>query len=126
MLKAVFSFFEKICSIFNQRQQKMRYTETSVHICKNCGKKFETFNPAKRYCSIECRATAQNQRHYNKIKDKLIAGRREKAPTYKCVICGEAFKAISSKHKLTCSANCRKEYIKKYMKEDLKKYRSEI
>ena len=78
-------------------------------VCEICGAKFETVNPNKKRCSLECakKAKVVRNRKYKQAK------RQEQKKI--CPICGKEFKPSGNGQKY-CSAECSYEMRKKQNK----------
>ena len=112
----------------------------NICICEVCGKKFESYEPNSKFCSIEC---YNNKRCSDKVQVKCaVCGKIEfvspsrykkykccsveclgkynskkynKQVTLMCPICGKEYKCKQSKieHHRTCGdANCRHQWLK--------------
>ena len=112
----------------------------NICICEMCGKKFESYEPNSKFCSIEC---YNNKRCGDKVQVKCVeCGKIEfvspsrykkykccsveclgkynskkynKQVTLKCPICGKEYKCKQSKieHHRTCGdINCRHQWLK--------------
>ena len=72
-----------------------------VKECVQCGKQFISTHPSNKYCSKECRDTANVLSNYKKQGKEYIPAGTIKT----CVICGKEYPS-KNRNQVCCSAEC--------------------
>lgn len=92
-----------------------------IRKCKYCGKKFDTADGRRTYCSEECQRAAKKE--YLKQYRKLTASKAPKPKYIKiCAVCGAEFSTERSTQ-VYCSKQCAKKYQKHCVREYNKRLR---
>lgn len=100
---------EKYKKVGRQRKPKAeKPAKPTTAVCATCGKKFslEGKHHAVRYCSEECRKSADNRRAKEAYEQAKAEGRTRRKPKFgACLFCGARMQ-ITQKTKKYCSLEC--------------------
>lgn len=82
---------------WNQKQKREAKAKEVLHkVCPCCGTDFDTTDPRKIFCSIQCK---------NREKQRELHRRNKTVLTITCAICGKQFTSTDGRRKC-CSPEC--------------------